>query len=146
MSIKKADITNIKEWTDLAIKLFPDNSYEEEFNFHKSVLNSEKEMGFLYQKDGKIVGFMNISIRTDYVNGTDFSPVVFIEALYILPQYQRQGIGKEFIEYARQFAKQKGIKQMASDCFIDNALSENFHKSCGFIEQERVICFVKDVE
>jgi len=62
-----------------------------------------------------------------------------------LPDYRMQGIGREFIEYAEKFAKQKGIAQLASDCFIDNSLSETFHKCCGFTEKERVICFVKNI-
>jgi len=141
-----ADENNLKVWTELALLLFPDSSFDEEYSFHQNVLKSEKEMGFLYKKDGKYVGFMNLSVRHDYVNGTDSSPVVFIEAIYILAEYRQLGIGKEFIEYASDYAKQKGIAQLASDCLIDNTLSEEFHKGCGFVEKERVICFVKDLE
>jgi len=36
-------------------------------------------------------------------------------------------------------------KQITSDCYIDNRASEGFHKSCGFVEKERVICFVKEI-
>lgn len=146
MSIVIADSTNLKEWTDLSILLFPDSTFDEELDLHKKILAADNELGLLYQKDGLYVGFMHLCIRNDYVNGTDTSPVVFIEAIYVLPEYRNQGIGREFMKYAEEFARQRGIKQLASDCFIDNHLSENFHKSCGFIEKERVICFVKDVE
>ena len=146
MSIVRANENTLKEWTDLAVLLFPDSTFEEELCFHESILKSENEIGLLYQTDGQYVGFMHLAIRNDYVNGTDASPVLYVEALYVLPEYRTQGIGKEFIKYAEEYAKQRGIKQLASDCFIDNALSENFHKSCGFVEKERVICFVKDVE
>ena len=91
------------------------------------------------------MGYINVSVRNDYVNGTDTSPVAFVEALYILPEHRKQGIGRELIKYAEEFARQRGITQLASDCFVDNSMSENFHKSCGFIEKERIICFVKDV-
>ena len=84
-------------------------------------------------------------MRNDYVNGTGTSPVAFVEAIYILPGYRGQGIGKELIQYAEEYAKQRDITQLASDCFTDNIASEKFHKSCGFIEKERVICFEKDV-
>ena len=145
MSIVRATASHLKPWTDLAILLFPDSTFEEELNYHKEVLKSNKEMGFLYQIGDQYVGYMNLSIRSDYVNGTNTSPVVFVEAIYVLPNYRAQGIGKKFIEYAEDFAKQRGITQLASDCFLDNAASESFHKSCGFVEKERVICFVKDV-
>jgi len=146
MSIIKANQEHLEDWTNLAIMLFPESTFEDELKFHKEILELEKEVGFLYQKDDKYVGFMNISIRSDYVNGTDTSPVVYIEAIYVLSEYRQYGIGRKFIEHAEQYAKQMGITQLASDCIIDNTLSENFHKNCGFIEKERVICFVKDVE
>ena len=145
MSIIRATASHLKEWTDLAVLLFPESSFEDELNFHKSVLESEKEIGLLYQVEGRSVGYMNLSIRSDYVNGADTSPVVFVEAIYVLPEYRAQGIGRKFLEYAETFAKQQGITQLASDCYIDNTASENFHKNCGFIEKERVICFVKDI-
>jgi len=145
MTIICASTNTLTEWTNLALLLFPESTFEEELSLHQKVLASENEIGLLYQIEDKYVGFMNISIRTDYVNGTDTSPVVFIEAIYVLPKYREQGIGRKFIEYAEIYAKQRGITQIASDCFLDNTLSENFHKSCGFIEKERVIYFVKNI-
>ena len=146
MGIVNADANNLNEWVNLALLLFPESSFDEELTLHKKILASEQEEGLLYQKDNRYVAFMNLSIRHDYVNGTDTSPVVFVEALYVLPGYQRRGIGRELIEYAENYARQRGITQLASDCFTDNLLSESFHKSCGFVEKERVICFVKNID
>jgi len=145
MGIVKADSNNLKEWTDLAVLLFPESSFEEELQFHQEILTSEKEIGYLYFLDDQYVGFMNISIRSDYVNGTETSPVVYIEAIYVLPEYRQKGIGLELIQHAEAVARESGIKELASDCIIDNVISEKFHKSCGFEEKERVICFVKKV-
>ena len=145
MSIVAIDHTNLKEWAEMSTLLFPELSFEEAYAECEEWLTTKKEVGVLYQKDNQYVGFMNVSVRNDYVNGTDTSPVAFVEAIYIMPEYRKQGIGRELIEYAEEFARQRGITQLASDCFIDNSMSENFHKSCGFIEKERVICFVKDV-
>jgi len=145
MAIVAVNEENLKEWVGLGAMLFPYDSFDEEIDLHKKVLTSEDHIGLLCQKNSRYIGFMYLSIRNDYVNGTDTSPVVFVEAIYVLPDYRHHGIGKEFIEYAEKYAAQRGITQLASDCFIDNDLSENFHKSCGFIEKERVICFVKNI-
>ena len=145
MSIINADKSNLQEWVNLSLKLFPEHSFEEMFCICEKVLESQKEIGLLYQQDGRYVGYMHLSVRTDYVNGTNASPVAFIEAIYVAPDYRKQGIGRKFVEYAVEYARQKGFKQLASDCLIDNSSSEYFHKSCGFTEQERVICFVKNV-
>ena len=146
MGIVKATANELNEWTNMALLLFPETSFEEELELHKGILAAENEVGLLYEKDGQYIGFMHLCIRTDYVNGTDTSPVVFVEAIFIMPEHRRQGIGRQFIEYAEDYARQRGISQIASDCYIDNYSSEQFHKSCGFIEKERVICFAKNIE
>ena len=146
MSIVNADITNINKVVELGILLFPHETFDKLFDLYKKILTSDNEFLLLYKKGNVFAGYLHLSIRNDYVNGTDTSPVAFIEAIYVLPDYRRQGIGKEFIGHAEMFARKHGISQLASDCFIDNHLSEVFHKNCGFIEKERVICFVKNVE
>jgi len=145
MSIIIATKDHIKEWTNMALALFPESTFEEEFALNQEILTLQNEIGVLYQKDNLYVGYMHLSIRNDYVNGTDTSPVVFVEAIYVSPDYRKQGIATAFINYAEKYAKEKGITQLASDCLIENQASENFHKRCGFIEKERVICFVKDI-
>jgi aminoglycoside 6'-N-acetyltransferase I len=145
MGIISANMNNLSELVGLAVLLFPEDNFDELLDVYKESLSKENEHCVLYQKDNKYTGYMHLSVRSDYVNGADTSPVAFVEAIYVLTDYRKQGIGKEFIEYAEMYAKQKGISQFASDCFIDNTASENFHKSCGFIEKERVICFMKEV-
>jgi len=145
MGIIKSDASNLKQFTELSIKLFPNNNFDEEYHEYEKCFKENNQMGFLFQESNQYVGMMHLSIRNDYVNGTDTSPVVYVEAIYVLPDYRKMGIGKAFIDYAEAFAKEKGIAQLASDCLIDNHSSEAFHKSCGFREEERVICFVKDV-
>ena len=145
MSIVAADRGNLKEWAEMMVLLFPELSFGEAFAECEEWLNVRKEIGVLYRKDGKYAGFMNLSVRNDYVNGTETSPVAFVEAIYVLPEYRSQGIGREFMEYAENFARTRGIREIASDCFIDNILSEKFHKKCGFIEKERIICFAKRI-
>ena len=145
MGVVIADTTNLKELVGLSVLLFPEESFDVMFDLYKNVLEKENELALLYEKGRMYAGYMHLSIRNDYVNGTNTSPVVFVEAVCVLPEYRKCGVGKTFVEYAELYAKRKGIIQIASDCFIDNSLSEIFHKSCGFVEKERVICFVKDV-
>lgn len=129
----------------LSVKLFPNQTFDEMHRAYYEFLTTKKEMGFLYHKDNQIIAFMNLSIRSDYVNGTDTTPVVFVEAIYVLPEYRKQGIARAFISFAEKFTKENGFTQLASDCLIENTASEKFHKSCGFEEKERVICLVKNV-
>ena len=145
MSIIPVNDNNLKEYVDLAMLLFPEEDYDEEYEMYKESFKTDKEMGYLYQADNKYVGMMHLSIRSDYVNGTDTSPVLYLEAIYVLSDYRKLGIARNFIDFAGNIARKKEITQLASDCLLENHASELFHKACGFREEERVICFVKDV-
>jgi len=146
MKIITVDDQNIKEFVELSHLLFPEETYDELLDIYSKAITSDKEMCYIYQVDDKAAGMLHLSIRSDYVNGTSTSPVVYIEGIYVLQEYRKHGVGRKFLDFAESIAKEKGIKQLASDCFIDNIASERFHKSCGFREEERVICFVKDVD
>jgi len=145
-NIIKADKSNINDWARLSYGMYGDHhSLEELITSCQEFLIDNKETGYLYEVDGKFVGFINISIRNDYVNGTDSSPVAYVEVVYVLDEYRGRGIARSLMKVAEEFARANGCKQLASDCMTSNTASEKFHKDCGFEEAERVICFVKNV-
>ena len=146
MTIQRVTEENIAQFTELSCLLFPEEDYDLALQTYKQSFSTDREVEFLYQQDGKCVGMMHLSVRTDYVNGTNTSPVLYLEAIYVLPGYRNKGIARELIAFSAEYAKLRGITQIASDCMTDNHSSEAFHKSCGFREEERVICFVKDIE
>lgn len=145
-NIIKTDKTTLQEWAKLSYMLFRDHhTFEDMFENCKKLLQNKRETGFLYEIDDNFVGFINISIRNDYVNGTNSSPVAFVEAIYVIEECRGKGIARELLKVAEIFARENGCTQLASDCLITNTVSEKFHKSCGFEETERVIYFVKNV-
>jgi aminoglycoside 6'-N-acetyltransferase I len=146
MDIVRADAAHIQEWAALSTEMFPAESREDWERQCVEFLDKGQEVGFLCRLDGCAVGYLNVSIRRDYVNGTDSSPVAFIEAVYVKPAYRNRGIARRLMAEAERFARDNGLSQIASDCLLDNTDSEQFHKSCGFAEAERVICFVKNIE
>lgn len=149
MPIVKADNSNINQWVELSLKLFPKEDKLELGMLYNRYLNyqnlPQREMGYLYKEDDKYVGFINYSTKQDYVSGSTSSPVLYIEAIYVLPEYRQKGVGHKLIRHVEQIAKDKNIQQVASDCELNNNVSEQFHKNCGFTEVERIICFIKNV-
>ena len=104
------------------------------------------ETCYLVKDKDKYVAFVHVSIRNDYVEGSNDSPVAYIEAIYVKPNYQKRGIARMLVNVAENWAMQKGLRQLASDTPIDNKTSIKFHKKVGFTEVERVVCFIKDIE
>ena len=89
------------------------------------------------------VGFAQCQLRYDYVEGTESSPVGYLEGIFIAEGYRGKGFAKELLGECQKWAREKGCTEFASDCELDNVTSQQFHMAMGFEEANRVICFTK---
>lgn len=146
MKIIKVTQDDFNEWLDLALKLWSDDSTEEMQETLTYILQSPREAGFLVKDDdASSIGFMNLSLRYEYVPGATQSPVAYVEGIYIKDEYRQQGIGRYLIEYAQQWALEHGCIELASDALLENTASHEFHQNVGFQEVERVVTFIKPI-
>jgi aminoglycoside 6'-N-acetyltransferase I len=145
MIIEKISTDNIIYLLPLVLELWPDCDYEEEYEYFHELIDSDTQTCFLAKEKDHYVAFIQLAIRNDYVEGADELPVAYVEGIYVKPGYQKQGIARSLIERAEQWARQKGLKQLASDTELSNHASIAFHKSLGFIEAGRIVCFIKDI-
>lgn len=98
---------------------------------------------FLLRVQGCSVGFAQCALRHDYVEGTDSSPVGYLEGIFVKEGHRGKGYGRRLLKACEEWAKQAGCCEFASDCESANASSRLFHLHTGFQEANRIICFVK---
>lgn len=145
MEIEQLSADNLTHLTGLVLELWDDCKFEEEFEDYKKIIGSENEICYLCKTQEGYIGFLHVSSRNDYVEGATDFPVAYVEAIYVKPVYQKEGIGKKLMGFAENWAKQKGYIQLASDTNLTNTASIDFHKKIGFSETERIVCFIKDL-
>lgn len=119
-----------------------EDELEEEF---KEILQSGEETCFIAFVKDLPVGFANVSLRFDYVEGTESSPVGYLEGIFVDENFRNRGIARSLVKSCEDWAKEKGAKEFASDCLLDNTQSLKFHLAIGFEEANRIICFKKDL-
>ncbi len=98
---------------------------------------------FIKYVDDKPIAFAQCQLRHDYVEGTESSPVGYLEGIFVLEEYRKNGYAAELLAACERWAKEKGCSEFASDCELDNADSLRFHLAMGFAEANRIICFKK---
>ena len=145
MKVEKISADNIEPLTHLFLELWPECHFDEEYEICENILKSNNETCFLIKDGSDFVAFIQLSLRTDYVEGATTSPVVYIEGLYVKPEYRKSGIAKKLVELGENWGKEKGCTQYASDTEITNRQSIAFHKKVGFSEANRLVCFIKDI-
>ena len=92
---------------------------------------------------GDPVGFAEASLRHDYVNGCDTSPVAFLEGIYVAPGARGQGVARALVAAVQAWALAQGCSELASDAALDNLGSHQMHNALGFVETQRVVYFRK---
>lgn len=132
-------------WLALRQALWPDTSAVEHLAEMKACCDDPERYGqFLaVLENAGAIGFAEASLRRDYVNGTDSSPVGFLEGIYVLPQARRQGVARLLLGAVEAWALDKGCCELASDTPIDNRVSQCAHQALGFEETGRVVFFKK---
>ena len=138
--IRNARISDLDSLTDLALKLWPDHE-REELKLDLAGTLKKADAAFFLAEDSS--GFAQCQLRYDYVEGTENSPVGYLEGIFVEESCRRKGLAKELLAACESWAKEQGCREFASDCALTNAQSLRFHLSLGFEEANRIICFTK---
>ncbi len=144
--IIKATEKHLEDILKMAKDLWKDDFSEKEMrNFFKEALNSDKFNVLLHFSENIVTGFIFLSLRTDYVEGSNSSPTGYIEGIYVKQDFRKSGIAKKLLIEGEKWVKQEGCTQLGSDTYIDNRMSIDFHIKSEFKEAGRLVTFIKDI-
>lgn len=141
--IRKAGIENLEEIANLAILMWTETTVQDLIDDFTDIISKGDAQFFLKYNQDIPVGFAQCQLRYDYVEGTETSPVGYLEGIFIKEEYRHKGYAKELLSECEKWAREKGCSEFASDCEIDNDSSFGFHMALGFEEANRIICFTK---
>ena len=142
--IKQCQKSDCLVLAELAKKLWNKHSVSELKSEFENLLKKSTTF-FIDYENNKPIGFAQISLRFDYVEGTNSSPVAYLEGIYVENAFRNNGIAKKLIKECENWARENNCKQLASDCEITNDASYKFHLNCGFEEVNRIICLKKEL-
>lgn len=94
---------------------------------------------------GGLGGFIELSVR-DRVDGSTSPRVAYVEGWYVDPDLRGAGVGRELMARAEAWARERGLRELASDAELDNPDSIHAHRALGFAETFRLVHFLKRVD
>ena len=129
--------------------LWPDSSIEEHTLELSLILGGKASLTMpainlvAEATDGKIVGFLEVGMRS-HADGCDVTqPIGFIEGWYVAEDRRHQGIGRKLLIAAEDWARSQGCAEMASDTPIDNKVSQLVHEELGYMVVDRCVHYRK---
>jgi aminoglycoside 6'-N-acetyltransferase I len=143
--LRQAEPGDLDVWVDLRHALWPQLALEgHRVEITEGLEKPERFVAFLcFDPDGRAVGLAEASIRFDHVNGCERSPVAFLEGIVVAPSARRTGVARLLVSAVSDWARSKGVSELASDADLDNTTSHAMHAALGFDETQRVVYFRK---
>lgn len=143
--VRRATEKDLDAWASLRHQLWPHLSLEgHRAEITDALAQPEKLVAFLcVSATGNAIGLAEASVRSDYVNGCETSPVAFLEGIVVDPSFRRQGVAACLVAAVTDWVRGQGLSELASDAEIHNTVSHAMHAALGFEETQRVVYFRK---
>jgi ribosomal protein S18 acetylase RimI-like enzyme/diadenosine tetraphosphate (Ap4A) HIT family hydrolase len=133
---RKTDLASIRRitwesWISTYLGFIPENDLESYFNIHyteESLLNlfdDPSMQGFIAAMDGEVAGYIRLFFSRDENR-------LYISSLYLLPEFEGQGMGSGLIEAAEGYATEKGLDELWIGVMVKNRRALDFYKKVGF--------------
>ncbi len=94
-------------------------------------LQNQDSRFFLFEHDGSTVGYTKLNTGTAQTEQLDASHME-VERIYLLPEYQGNGLGRAMMEHAITLAKAEGFSTLWLGVWQGKLDSIAFYKRMGF--------------
>lgn len=148
-TIRHARQSDAEELTEMRTQLWPDALPEEHrkevHGFLSGTIVWTTPTATLVAQDesGRVIGFLEVDLRS-HADGCDpAQPVGYIEGWYVREEFRAQGVGRQLVRAAEDWARQLKCVEMASDVLIDNDGSQRAHAALGYEVVDRCVHYRK---
>ncbi|HEY2469831.1 MAG TPA: GNAT family N-acetyltransferase [Terracidiphilus sp.] len=149
MNIREARSGDEMELAAMMASLWPDGSVREHKADAEGLIRTRMSgtlPGTFFVavgNDEKLVGFIQVGIRS-HADGCDTGrPVGFVEGWFVEEGRRGTGIGRNLMQAADEWAREMRCREMASDALLDNQESQQAHGAVGFEVVDRCVHFRK---
>lgn len=145
--VRKACPKDAAAWVKMRCALWPKPvaiHREDTRRFFKGLSREPLEVFFAVNRQSNLIGFIELSIRP-YAEGCASDRVAYIEGWYTMPGMRGMGVGAALVRKAEEWAVNNNCQEFASDTEMDNTTAAKAHKSAGFSETGRIVCFKKSL-
>lgn len=141
MIVRPLQTEDYNAWFSMRRALWPDSDLGDAEAWHAraAAITFVAQAG---DSTGSLAGFAEAGERP-YADGCDTSPVAFLEGWYVEPQYRHQGAGRLLVQAVEDWARGRGLSELASDSLLEETAAQAAHEAVGFEEVERAVRYRK---
>jgi aminoglycoside 6'-N-acetyltransferase I len=147
--VRLAQSSDRDELARLRASLWPNASSEEHAREVAAILDGTAALTMplvilvAETSGGRLVGFLEVNLRSHADGCNPGRPVGYIEGWYVSGNYRRHGVGRSLLSAAEDWARRQGCVEMASDTWLDNETSQRAHEALGYEVVDRCVHYRK---
>ena len=147
MKIRPIEKKDKYQWSEMRTSLWPEttDNHLSEINDFFTGTSIDIVQVYVIEVEEQLAGFIELNIRS-FAEGSRSKGVPYVEAWYVKLNYREAGLGQRLMKQAESWALSHGYKELASDTEVENHHSIKKHKQLGFVETERIVCFLKKLK
>lgn len=139
--IRAAVITDAASIADLCAQLGYKSSKEDIEQRLKKVMDDNRDVVFVAEADGKVIGWLQVVIKSTIESGS-FAEIV---GLVVDRDYRGKGMGKNLVKRAEDWAKEMEQRSLRVRTNILREDAPLFYQSLGFVEIKKQRVFDKSL-
>ena len=146
MKVRPVTPRDASDWIRMRTALWPECPGDHPAEVAEYFAQPDDSVAILIVEDerGAPCGLLEAGTRP-YAEGCTSSPVGYIEGWWVDPVHRRKGYGAALVSAAEVWARGLGLTEMASDADLTNEISHDAHRSLGYSEAQRIVCFRKSL-
>jgi aminoglycoside 6'-N-acetyltransferase I len=151
IQIRPALLSDLNQLAQLFEALWPDSSAQNHAQELRPILGGQAVLVsttpliiFVAEaNDGRLVGFLEVDLRSHADGCNPLRPVGYIEGWFVTEDHRQRGVGKRLLANAEDWARTHSCVEMASDALIDNERSQRAHEALGYEVVDRCVHYRK---
>ena len=140
------DPSLFQEWYSMTALLYPDLDREELREDLEKIEQNPFYRTFVSKIGEQVIGFITLSIRSDYVEGARTSPVGYMESIYVKSDFRSAGVARLLFQQGEAWLKEQGCTEIGSDTWLWNEAAQEFHLKLGFNKEDVLVHYIKLLE
>jgi aminoglycoside 6'-N-acetyltransferase I len=151
MRIRPAQTSDIEQLAAMCAELWPTSSAEEHAKELRLILGGKADLVLTMPisiliaeaRDGTLLGFVEVDLRSHADGCNPLKPVGYIEGWYVAEHSRQRGVGRKLLGEAEAWARSHNCFEIASDATIDNERSQRAHAALGYEVVDRCVHYRK---
>jgi aminoglycoside 6'-N-acetyltransferase I len=150
MRVREAAIADLEALSGLRARLWPAAPLAKHREETRAILEgtfrtTQPQSMLVAEADSGLIGFAEVGLRS-HADGCDPSrPCGYLEGWYVEPEHRRRGVGRALVAAAEAWCREQGCVEMASDTWLDSAVSQRAHAALGFEVVDRCVNYRKTI-